>query len=323
MMMFIWIVGCFFVGCGQCSTGAFMMEETNISRHYQKIPQCRSESELYASYADVSRRVALQDIVVCLLGTSPVFAQDVNKPYAPLENLLPAVRVKLLIDTAASTAKAINESDDGPNKAELIAQLKALLLEPKIFMTKEESSRAKRYLEIDTLDDWNKARQKEAQLAQLEPEQLDPVTRLNEGVEQWGERRQFRRLRRQQLALEEKNNMRAAFNAYTNNLVFGDSYLLTASRDERSRLIRTYDQLPDVTSVIRSDLDLRDLYRNQVLTKIDDSKAELEYQLKTESEFDASDLVTLLGEAQSFCNMWFEFVPEKDAKQAMVKLQSM
>lgn len=318
MTMFFWVVGCFFVVCGQCECGAFKMQETNNARR-KILPQHRSE--LYVSYADVSRRVALQGIAVCLLGTSPVFAQDIKKPYAPLENLLPAMRVKVLIDTAASTAKAIN--DDGPNKAELIAQLKSLLLEPKIFMTKEESLLAKRYLEIDTLDDWNKARQKEAQLAKLEPEQVNPVTRLNEGVEQWGERRQFRRLRRQQLALEEKNNMRAAFNAYTNNLVFGDSYLLTASRDERSRLIRTYDQLPDVTSVIRSDLDLRDLYRNQVLTKIDDSKAELEYQLKNESEFDASELVTLLSEAQSFCNMWFEFVPEKDAKQAMAKLQSM
>jgi hypothetical protein len=318
MMMIFWVVGCFFVVCGQCECGAFNMQETNNARR-KILPQHRSE--LYVSYADVSRRVALQGIAACLLGTSPVFAQDIKKPYAPLENLLPAMRVKVLIDTAASTAKAIN--DDGPNKAELIAQLKSLLLEPNIFMTKEESSVAKRYLEIDTLDDWNKARQKEAQLAKLEPEQVNPVTRLNEGVEQWGERRQFRRLRRQQLALEEKNNIRAAFNAYTNNLVFGDSYLLTASRDERSRLIRTYDQLPDVTSVIRSDLDLRDLYRNQVLTKIDDSKAELEYQLKNESEFDARELVTLLSEAQSFCNMWFEFVPEKDATQAMAKLQSM
>jgi hypothetical protein len=292
------------------------MEETKMSR--RKIPERRSE--LYTSYEDGSRRVALQGIAVCLLGTSPAFAQDIKKPYAPLENLLPAMRVKVLIDTAASAAKAIN--DQRPNKAELIAQLEALLLEPKSFITKEESILSKRYLEIDTLDDWNKARQKEAQLAKLQPEQVDPVSRLNEGVEQWGERRQFRRLRRQQLALEEKNNMRAAFNAYTNNLVFGDSYLLTASRDERSRLIRTYDQLPDVTSVIRSDLDLRDLYRNQVLTKIDDSKAELEYQLKNESEVDASELVTLLSEAQSFCNMWFEFVPEKDAKQAMEKVQS-
>jgi hypothetical protein len=318
MMMIFWVVACFFVVCGQCECGAFNMQETNNARR-KILPQHRSE--LYVSYADVSRRVALQGIAACLLGTSPVFAQDIKKQYAPLENLLPAMRVKVLIDTAASTAKPIN--DDGPNKAELIAQLKSLLLEPNIFMTKEESSVAKRYLEIDTLDDWNKARQKEAQLAKLEPEQVNPVTRLNEGVEQWGERRQFRRLRRQQLALEEKNNMRAAFNAYTNNLVFGDSYLLTASRDERSRLIRTYDQLPDVTSVIRSDLDLRDLYRNQVLTKIDDSKAELEYQLKNESEFDASELVTLLSEAQSFCNMWFEFVPENDVQQAMVKLQSM
>ena len=123
--------------------------------------------------------------------------------------------------------------------------------------------------------------------------------------------------------------MRAAFNAYTNNLVFGENYLLTANKEDRKRLIRD-DRLPDVTSVIRSDLDLRDLYRNQVLTALDDAKAELQYQLKNyhspsstisnkedTSKLDPSDLVGFLREAQSSCSKWFSFVPQNDLDQAL------
>jgi hypothetical protein len=110
--------------------------------------------------------------------------------------------------------------------------------------------------------------------------------------------------------------MRAAFNAYTNNLVFGESYKVNASREEKKRLIRQYDQLPDVTSVIRSDLDLRDLYRNQVLTAMDDAKAELEYQLAND-EMDFSELLSILRQAQSSCSEWFKFVPENDMKEAL------
>ena len=316
-MIFTWIVGCFVV-CGQCRSAAFVWREQTTRRN---TPHGRTELHA-SSHQDLTRRCALKGIfVACFFRTTPSFAQDVKKPSAPLENLLPATRVKVFIDTATATAKAIIE--DGTSKAENIALLKHLLLEPQNFMTKQEASMSTQYLKIETLKDWNRARQKEAQL-QFQIDRVDLLTRLNEGFEQWGERRQFQRLQRQQVALERENSMRAAFNAYTNNLIFGDSYLLTASQEERSRLIRTYDQLPDVTSVIRSDLDLRDLFRNQVLTKMEDAKAELVYQCSknNESEFDASELVSLLSEAQSCCDKWFEFVPEMDSKQALKKVLS-
>ena len=110
--------------------------------------------------------------------------------------------------------------------------------------------------------------------------------------------------------------MRAAFNSYTNNLIFGDSSLLTASKLEKSKMIRD-DRIPGVTSVIRSDLDLRDLYRNQVLTAVDDARAELKYQLQQQETLDASELVAVLSVAQTSCNKWFDFVPEDYAKEAM------
>ena len=243
-----------------------------------------------------------------------------RKPFAPLENLLPAARVKVLIDQAVDTTNSLvqfKENDDSPKKDPLIAQLKSLLLEPQeFFKTREEVATSKTYLEQKTWGDWKKARQEEARnMFQI---RVDPATELNEKFEQWGERRQFKRLRRQQLALEQSNKMRAAFNAYTNNLVYGENYVLNASQEEKKRLIRQYDQLPDVTSVIRSDLDLRDLYRNQVLTEMDDAKAELEYQLSNkEPLMDFTELLAVLREAQSSCSEWFKFVPENDLKEAL------
>lgn len=64
-----------------------------------------------------------------------------------------------------------------------------------------------------------------------------------------------------------------AFNYYTRQLSFADEYVLTASKEERKQLIRN-DNLPSLTAVITSDLDRRDLYRNQFLTAIDDASAE-------------------------------------------------
>jgi hypothetical protein len=250
-----------------------------------------------------------------------------NKPYAPLENLLPATRVKVLIDQAVETTAMLIEKHQSTGNTKdqqvLLEQLKSLLLEPhSFFKTRDEISTSRTYLDNDTWNEWKKARQQETQRNfQIS---VHPATGLNEALEQWGERRQFRRLRRQQLALEKSNNIRAAFNAYTNNLVFGESYILTASSEEKKRLIRQYNHLPDVTSVIRSDLDLRDLFRNQVLTSVDDAKAELEFQLNNGDAdiMDLSELLAILREAQSSCNKWFEFVPENDFKKALAVVRS-
>ena len=121
-----------------------------------------------------------------------------RKPYAPLENLLPATRVKVLIDEAVDTATMLVESRDmiDNNKEEhLIAKLKSLLLEPQeFFKTKEEVETSRTYLNKQTWSDWKKARQDETRkMFQI---QTDPATELNEAFEQWGERRQFKRLRR-------------------------------------------------------------------------------------------------------------------------------
>jgi hypothetical protein len=279
-----------------------------------------------------------QDVTV--ISSSPTTAPMPRKPYAPIENLLPAVRVKILIDQAVDIASQLNYHQSRSEPAEtfkaLLAQLQSLLLEPRSFFTTKEDSSSQRYLEIDTLADWTNARRKEAQEQQnywwggkqqpsggkggtTSPTMFLP-TKLTEELERFGELRQFERLQRQQIQLERSNPMRAALNAYTNNLIFGDSYVLTASKEERSRLIRE-ERLPDVTSVIRSDLDLRDLYRNQILSYMDEARAELRYQLVQET-FDGKELETLLREAKANCDKWFEFVPSADVQEAIQRLQS-
>lgn len=256
---------------------------------------------------------------------------DASRPYAPMKLLLPATRVKVLIDASVETATELQQQRDNRTKEELIAKLTDILLEQSrasFFQTEEEKVASATYLKQRRWGDWKRARQKEAQKA-FDIPSVDPVTSAVEAFEQWGERGQFKRLQQKRIALDKADTMRAAFNAYTNNLVFGSGVKITASKEEKSRLIRMYDQLPDATSTIRSDLDLRDLYRNQVLTAFDDARAELEYQLvqqkKGDSDetlvFDASEILTMLRAAQISCLDWFAFIPEKDVAEALSEVK--
>ena len=82
----------------------------------------------------------------------------------------------------------------------------------------------------------------------------------------------------QESSSEGSASVRAALNAYTDALSFSSaSYLLNVDRATQSSMVRE-DRLPDVKQVITSDMGMRYLYRNQVLTAMDDVKAEFEYQ---------------------------------------------
>ena len=149
---------------------------------------------------------------------------------------------------------------------------------------------------------------------------------------QAGDKRQFSMLQRRQRVLEKNNPIREALNFYTRQLKFDtEFYILNANAEEKKRMIRN-DALPDIQSVIVSDLDLRDLVRNQILDAFDDVKAEFEYQLQNSmnkkdntknnldginNEFDAKELNVLLVRAQKECNQWFSFIDEKDIIQAL------
>lgn len=266
------------------------------------------------SFSSINRRSFFVSSVAAalLIKASPAEASEVR---APIELLLPATRVKLYIDKTIEVCKRI------PNDKNAIEDLKFLILsdEPQQhFMTSDEVVKSKQYLEINTLDPWNKARQTERENkgAAMGIDYTTPYDKFNTAIQQWGDRRQFRTLRGGQLALEQTNAMRAAFNAYTNNLVFGAGYQLNAEGAERKQLIRN-DALPNVQAVVVSDLDLRDLYRNQILNNMDDAKAELEYQLKSDEGFDSEEILVALKLAESSCQEWFKFIPSNDVEDAL------
>jgi len=71
-----------------------------------------------------------------------------------------------------------------------------------------------------------------------------------------------------------------------------------------------------VNAVVVSDLDLRDLYRNQILENIDNAKAELAYQQKT-GRVEAGEILSYLLAAQEATNEWFGFIPKEDAEDAL------
>ena len=242
----------------------------------------------------------------------------------PVELLRPATRVRMYIDSAIEICNGIKEdaAKDDLTKAGIRTKYKPLsdlLLAERSFILPDELKLSRTYLEIDTTTPWNNARLKE-QVERGKERGVDydtPYDKVNTAIQQWGDRRQFETLRNRQLNLEKKNEIRAALNAYTNNIIFSDSYKLNVGGDNKKALVRN-DALPDVNAVVVSDLDLRDLYRNQILQNIDDAKFELTYQLKQQNEddVDVDEVLNYLVAAQDACNQWFSFIPSDDVDVA-------
>lgn len=254
-----------------------------------------------------------------------------KKPFAPLSALLPAARVRTTINDALQIASEIialdNSSIDDKEKNQMkknekISLLKQIILtrEKKGFMIplNEESNN-----KIFTKTTMPTSKSKLYDDRYSEELKNLPITDIPLALlTQAGDKRQFSILQKRQRRLESTSSIREALNFYTRQLQFDtESYVLNASAEEKKRMIRN-DALPDIQSVIVSDLDLRDLIRNQILDAFDDVRAELEYQLRSIDDgdsraFDAYELYQLLLRAQKECNQWFSFIDEKDALQAM------
>jgi hypothetical protein len=251
--------------------------------------------------------------------TSTAAAAATAAVRGPIELLRPATRVRLYIDNAIDTCRKIKKTATGSDIREKLQQLSDLFLPEQSFTTSEESKLARTYLEIDTTSPWQAARLQE-RVQRGKERGIDystPYDKVNTAIQEWGDRRQFELLQNRQRKLESKNEIRAAFNAYTNNIVFSDSYKLNVDGENKKVLVRN-DALPDVNAVVVSDLDLRDLYRNQVLQNVDDAKSELTYQLKQSDDknIDVDEILEYLVAAQSACNEWFSFIPEEDRDAA-------
>jgi hypothetical protein len=145
-------------------------------------------------------------------------------------------------------------------------------------------------------------------------------------IVQQGEIATWKRLQQQEESLAQKDEIRAAFNTYMNQIQYSTTqYTLTVPQEERKQMIRT-ETLPDLLrQVVPSDMDLRTLYRNMVLTSIQDARAELRYQMAqamaassstTSSSWDGQELLHLLVQAQEATNDWFKMIDPDEIRRA-------
>lgn len=241
-----------------------------------------------------------------------------TKPFAPLENLLPAIRVKVSIDSAIALTRSLMTVDDKNSPTETktipissaekrtLEQLENLLLKPQNYVQST--------LKLQDVP----PKPGDLYLKSYKPMNGDlPFQRLlvqSADVDAW------KRLKRTEKNMERSSEVRAALNAYTDAVSFSaDSYLLTVDKDTRSSMIRQ-GGLPDIKQVINSDMGMRYLYRNQVLTAMDDVKAELEFQItqiEKEGFFYGNDLLDLLESAREAMDRWLSLVPTDDVLNAM------
>jgi hypothetical protein len=273
-------------------------------------------------FAGTSRRLLIQQATAAVLVFStttsppPANADTYSRPYeyAPIEALVPAARVKLLIDRATKLANdmiaaAATDTKDAVSTERLLDELETLLLLPQNFtqspLAAAPQQPAKQYLES----------------YQKGLDQLPILAKPGAMLVQSGEIDTWKRLKRQERRREEEDEIRAALNVYTSSLAFdAGKYSLSATQQERSNLIRN-ERLPDIKSVIAGDMGMRYLYRNQVLSAMDTVREELQYQRRqsaTGEEVDTTELRDLLVAAQAEMTQWFSMVDEKEVMEALV-----
>lgn len=255
-----------------------------------------------SSAFSVNRREALGAVAfVSGVAVSSRAGAETRRPFAPTEALLPAARVKLLIEEAL-LAPAWNDQPPAP--------VVRLLLEP------QNVTLGATLPEVPT----QPGRIYQQSYRNVVNE-LPLLERPGALLAQRGEIAAWKRLKRQERLKESQNDYRAAFNLYTSSLSFTtESYLLTVSAPTRSQMIRD-DRLPDVKQVIASDMGMRYLYRNQVLTALDEASAELAYQ-KESGNWNASEVVALIRDAQQACDLWFQLIDPVDVEAAMAVVRS-
>lgn len=247
-----------------------------------------------------------------------------GKPYAPVETLLPALRLKLWVDEAYAFSRQLADADGADDKKDqqyqLLQQMNGILsVPPNVFAngSKVPKRTTRSTAQLTTgVSSANKAQYKDVRSDLSIPDKMAAMLNQADVERQWG------MLQYAESKREQSNDFRLAFNLYTQSLVFGDTYQLTASKEDKKRMIRN-DELPSLTAVITSDLDLRDLYRNQFLTSIEDAKAEVAYQVKqAPQDIDKADAISLMAEANTACQKWFDLIPSADIDEALIVIRS-
>ena len=251
---------------------------------------CTSNQEKYNGAFEASNRrdffsksslsiLSMISILKLSLPNDDAYAQTINsqqsqvrKPWAPLEALLPATRIRILIQ------KALQYSID---------------LDTSLQQDPISSSHVNEIIQ---------------NLSQI----LAPPAKNQE--------------------MKPNKSIQIAFDTYTTYLRYDDRYTLNVTPREKSIMIRQ-DLLPNVKQVIQSDLDLTDLYRNAVMSHVDDARAELRYLIglwdtyllkkEWDDDLNAKELVSLLQDANSACDDWFLLISEDDVNDALTTLLDM
>lgn len=219
-------------------------------------------------------------------------SSGISKPFAPMEALLPAIRVKRFIDKAISLADA-NDIDN----------LRDLLLGEQSF-TDSPSSKPPQQPAKAYLEKYKRNR-----------ENLSIMQQPGAVLVQQGELMAWRNLKKRESKMSNQDPLRAALNAYTDKLEFSSSeYVLNVSKEARSLMIRQ-DKLPDVTEVVNSDMGVRYLYRNDLLTSMADARAEFSYQLSHEK--DLSEVRELLINANTALSSWLHLIDKQEVEAAL------
>lgn len=289
--------------------------------HHMHIISAFSPPMTSSTKKTLDRRSVIDEIVKSTAALLTVYTIDKQPasavaPFAPVDTLLPAARVKITLDSAVDIASKLavssnNKELNNNNNKELLQDLKSLLLTPQDYMKGTTPIDVPQQPALSYLKSYEEYRN-----------QVSILERPGAMLVQNGEIDTWKRLKRQEKVREDSDEIRAALNYYTSNLNFNsDKFVLTASKEERSKMIRD-DKIPDVKSVIASDMGLRYLLRNDLLTAVDDARAEVRYQVKQmnnngASSIDGSDLLELLLTAQGALNKWFDLIDEKDTLAAL------
>ena len=256
-----------------------------------------------AKTTTTTRRRILQDAIKvsisCRLMLTSPNTLLAAVPSAPLDALLPATRVKESIERCI---KLMGEAKEGSTEA--LEELKRIILEPQ------------NYTKSLTLQG---VPEKPADLYLNSYRSMKGDLPLQQYLIQNGDVNTWKNLKRKEKQLESTNEIRAAFNAYTDALLFsGDTYLLNVDSTTRSKMVRE-EKLPPVKEVINSDMGMRYLYRNELLSAMDEVKAELEYQLslKDGDKIEFDELLRLIQLAKMACDSWFDLIDPADVKRAL------
>lgn len=283
-------------------------QETSVRKKYRTLVlYCEQQNRrdlLGSIVSAVSVSVSSSVLMLPHGAYASVEKDSSKKPFAPVETLLPAVRVKLSIETAISLTNSLRADDANANanaNVETIQELENILIKPQNYVQK---------LELQGVP----SKPADLYLDSYKPMKGDLPFQRN--LIKNGDVRTWKQLKKREKEQERSNEIRAALNAYTDALSFsGDSYMLNVDKATRSSMVRE-DRLPDVKQVITSDMGMRYLYRNQILTAMDDVKAEMEYQAAHLDEFDESELRNLLVLAGNAMDRWFSLIDPSDVKEA-------